>query len=320
MMRLCVSLQEGYLIILATLIVLQGAGTIYGLWAQGRAASEEAVRRLAIANARVRMGWWLIIVFTVAWWWGMGSLVVLFAVFSFFLLREFIALTPIRHTDHWVLVVAFYLAIPAQYALVYLDLTHVFTLFIPVYLFLLLPVIAAMSHDTERYLERVAKVQWGLMICVFCVSHAPAIATLEFVSRKTSGELMLLFFLIVTFLTDLFSVLASSALGGKALRMNPNKTVKGLTVGSCSAVVAGIALYWLTPFSILQTVIFALAIVLSCTMGDLVMSSIKRSLGSKSWESEFYIGRGILERLAPLTFAAPVFYHLTIFFKGYANL
>ena len=44
MMRLGISLQEGYLIILATLIVLQGAGTIYGLWAQGRAATPEAVR------------------------------------------------------------------------------------------------------------------------------------------------------------------------------------------------------------------------------------------------------------------------------------
>mgnify|MGYP000580814127 CR=1 FL=1 len=52
MMRLGISLQEGYLIILATLIVLQGAGTIYGLWAQGRAATPEAVRRLAVANSR----------------------------------------------------------------------------------------------------------------------------------------------------------------------------------------------------------------------------------------------------------------------------
>ena len=214
---------------------------------------------------------------------------------------------------------AFYLAIPAQYALVYFNLTHVFTLFIPVYLFLVLPVIAAMSHDTERYLERVAKVQWGLMICVFCVSHAPAIATLDFESRKTSGELMLLFFLIIVFLADLFSALASSALGGKALKMNPNKTVKGLTVGSCLAVIAGIALYWLTPFSILQTALYALAIVLSCIMGDMVISSVKRSLGSKSWESEFYIGRGIIERLAPLTFAAPVFYHLTLIFQNFAH-
>ena len=319
MMRLGISLQEGYLIILATLIVLQGAGTIYGLWAQGRAATPEAVRRLAVANSRVRMGWWLIIVFTVAWWWGMASLVVLFAIFSFFLLREFIALTPIRHTDHWVLVVAFYLAIPAQYALVYFNLTHVFTLFIPVYLFLVLPVIAAMSHDTERYLERVAKVQWGLMICVFCVSHAPAIVNLDFESHKTSGQLMLLFFLIITFLADLFSVLASSALGGKALALNPNKTVKGITVGCLLAVVAGIALYWLTPFSILQTAIFAIAIVLACAMGDFVINSVKRSLGARSWEGELYIGRGILERFAPLTFSAPVFYHFTLLFYRYIH-
>lgn len=314
-MRLGLSLQEGYLIILAALILLVGAGTVYGLWAQGRASSPEQERRLTIANSRVRLGWWLIAIFTIAWWWGMVALCVVFAIFSFFLLREFIALTPIKHTDHWVLVVAFYLAIPAQYALVYFNLTQVFTLFIPIYLFLLLPVLAAMSHDTDRYLERVAKVQWGLMICVFCVSHAPAISTIDFESHKTSGELMLLFLLMITFMADLFSVLASSALGGKALRLNPNKTVKGLAVGSALAVLGGIALYWLTPFSILQTALYALAIVLSCIMGDMVISSVKRSLGSRSWEGELYIGRGILERFATLTFSAPVFYHLTYLFK-----
>lgn len=315
MMRLGLSLQEGYLIILAALIFLQGLGTIYGLWAQGRAKTPAQERRLAIANSRVRMGWWLIVVFTVAWWWGQAALVIIFAIFSFFLLREFIALTPIKHTDHWVLVIAFYVAIPVQYALVYFDLAQVFTLFIPIYLFLILPMIAAMSHDTDRYLERVSKVQWGLMICVFCLSHAPAIATLDFQSQKTSGELMLLFFLIISFLADLFSVLASSALGGKALLMNPNKTTKGVAVGSFMALLAGTALYWLTPFSVLQTALYSLAIIVSCIVGDMVINSVKRSLGARSWEGEMYIGRGIIERFAPLTFAAPVFYHLTQLFK-----
>ena len=217
MMRLGISLQEGYLIILATLIVLQGAGTIYGLWAQGRAATPEAVRRLAVANSRVRMGWWLIIVFTVAWWWGMASLVVLFAIFSFFLLREFIALTPIRHTDHWVLVVAFYLAIPAQYALVYFNLTHVFTLFIPVYLFLLLPVLMSLRPDNDRFLERVAKVQWGLMLSVYCISHAPALMNFDITRFGSSPSLLLLFYLLIVFLGDLFVVMASSYFGGKTL-------------------------------------------------------------------------------------------------------
>lgn len=314
MMRLGISLQEGYLIILAALILLVGAGTVYGLWAEGRAKSPEAELRLAIVNSRVRMGWWLTAVFAIAWWWGLASLVILFAIFSFFLLREFIALTPIKHTDHWVLVIAFYLAIPAQYALVYFDQMPFFTLFIPVYLFLVLPVIAAINHDTDRYLERVAKVQWGLMICVFCVSHAPAIATLDLDRFNSSGPLMLLYFMMVTFCTDLFSVLASSALGGKALRMNPNKTNKGLSIGCLLGFLIGVSLYWLTPFRLWQAALYSLAIVLSGCLGDLVISSVKRSLGSKSFEGQFYIGRGILERFAPLIFAAPVFYHLTLLF------
>ncbi len=103
MMRLGLTLQQGYLIILASLVFLIGAGTIYGLWTEGKAQSEEALHRLAIANSRVRLGWWLIIIFAVAWWLGTGCLIILFAGFSFFLLREFIALTPIKHTDHWVL-------------------------------------------------------------------------------------------------------------------------------------------------------------------------------------------------------------------------
>ena len=314
MMRLGISLQEGYLIILAALIFLIGAGTIYGRWAEDRATTPVALKRLAIANSRVRLGWWLIIIFAMAWWTGMGGLVFVFAIFSFFLLREFIALTPIKHTDHWVLVIAFYLVIPAQYALVYFDLMPFFTLFIPVYLFLLLPCIATMSNDTDRYLERVAKVQWGVMICVFCVSHAPAIATLDFHRYNSSGALMLLYFLLVVFCADLFSVLASSALGGRPLRMNPNKTRKGLSVGCAAAFLVGVALYWLTPFRLWQAALYAIAIVLAGCAGDLVISSVKRSLGSRSWESEMYIGRGILERFAPLTFAAPVFYHLSVLF------
>jgi len=125
---------------------------------------------------------------------------------------------------------------------------------------------------------------------------------------------MLLFYLTVTFCVDLFSVLASSAFKGKSLRTNPHKTVKGITVGSFGGFLVGLSLFWLTPFPFYQVVLFSFAIVLACVMGDIVISAVKRSLGSKSWEGELYIGRGSLERFAPLIFSAPVFYHLTILF------
>lgn len=314
MMRLGISLQEGYLIILSALVILIGASTIYGLWAQNHAHNPVKARRLSVVNSRVRIGWWLIVIFSVAWWFGLGALTVLFAIFSFFLLREFIALTPIKNTDHWVLVLAFYIVIPVQYLLVYFEWTAIFTVFIPIYVFLIMPVIAAISNDTERYLERIAKVQWGIMICVFCVSMAPAVATLDLHRYNSSGTLMLLYLLIVTFCADIVSVLASSILGGKPLHMNHNKSRIGVTVGSVAAFAVGIALYWITPFRLWQAALYSLAIVLSCLMGELVIGSIKRSLGSRSWEGEMYIGRGIIERFAPLTFSAPVFYHLTVLF------
>mgnify|MGYP000656455880 CR=1 FL=1 len=81
----------------------------------------------------------------------------LLCVFELFLLREFIAITPTKPSDHYALVIAFYVAIPIQYVAVGFDLPELYTLFIPVYLFLALPVIMALSQDTDRYLERVAK-------------------------------------------------------------------------------------------------------------------------------------------------------------------
>ena len=152
------------------------------------------------------MAWWLIAVFTIAFLLGMPALLIFFAFLSFFLLREFIAITPTKPSDHYALVIAFYVAIPIQYVAVGFDLPELYTLFIPVYLFLALPVIMALSQDTDRYLERVAKVQWGIMLCVFCLSHAPAIATLDLTRYNSSGPLLMLFFLLVIF----FSAVAHS--------------------------------------------------------------------------------------------------------------
>lgn len=311
-MRLGFTIQEAYGILLVGLALLAAAGTFYANWALNRSSDPEHRARLLAVNARVRMSWWLIVVFTIAFALGQATLLVFFALISFFLLREFIAITPTKPTDHNALVVAFYIAIPVQYALIGFDLSYFTTLFIPTYLFLALPVIMAMTKDTERYLERVAKVQWGVMICVFCVSHAPALANLELERFNSTGLLVLLYFLITVFCTDLFAVISSSALGGRAMKMSPNKTTKGYLVGGALGLAVGTALFWLTPFQLWQASLFSLAIVLSCIVGDIVINSVKVSLGARNYDGELYIGRGILERLAPLTFAAPVFYHLNV--------
>ncbi|MDY3115167.1 MAG: phosphatidate cytidylyltransferase [Sutterella sp.] len=315
-MRLGFSIYEAYMLLLSGLFLLALAGTVYSSYAIRHTTTALAKSRLLAIGSRLRMAWWLIVVFTIAFAIGEGSLLVFFALISFFLLREFIAITPTRPTDHYALVLSFYITIPLQYTLIGFELTELFTLLIPVYLFLALPVIMALNHDTDSYLERVAKVQWGVMLCVFCVSHAPAIATFDLTRYHSSGPLLLLFFLLVLFVSDLCSTIASSFIGKKILSYNHNRTLEGTVLGCLAGILAGMMMYWITPFRFWQAILMAIAIVVSGVMGDMVISAVRRSMGAErlAGEADIYMTRGTLARLAPLTFAAPVFYHLTQFF------
>lgn len=322
-MRLGFTIQEAYTFLFFGLVLLAALGTFYVSWALGRAIAPERQQRLRAVSSRLRMAWWLIVVFTIAFLLGQPALLVFFAFISFFLLREFIAITPTKPTDHYALVIAFYLAIPLQYLAIGFDQPEIYTLFIPVYLFLVLPVIMAFSRDTDRYLERVAKVQWGLMLCVFCLSHAPAIAMLDLTRYGSSGPLLMLFFLLVIFVSDLTSSIASSMLGGRTLRFNMNRTVVGNVIGGIGGIIASALMFWITPFRFWQALLMALAVVIAGVLGDIVFNCVRRSMGGErlAGEDDIYITRGLLARLAPITFAAPVFYHLTtIFFITYKDV
>lgn len=322
-MRLGFTYQEAYIILLVGLSLLTAIGTGYGSWALHRSATPAHRNRLLAINSRVRMAWWLIVIFTIAFLFEHATLLILFALISFFLLREFIAITPTKPSDHYALVLAFYIAIPVQYLAIGFDQPTIFTLFIPVYLFLALPVLMALSRDTDRYLERVAKVQWGLMLCIFCVSHAPAIATLDLTRYNSTGPLLMLFYLLVIYVSDLSGVVASAMLGRKILRFNTNRTVLGTTIGCVCGILAAACMYWITPFRFWQALLMALATVISGVIGDLVFNCVRLSMGAErslADEGDIYMTRGLLARLAPLTFSAPVFYHLTtIFFITYKD-
>jgi len=101
--------------------------------------------------------------------------VILFAVISFWALREFITLTPTRRGDHRTLFWVFFVLIPLQYLFVLLDYRELFTIFIPVYAFLIIPARVAIAGDPKKFLERTAKIQVGVLICIYCLSFAPAI-------------------------------------------------------------------------------------------------------------------------------------------------
>ncbi|MBA2548149.1 MAG: phosphatidate cytidylyltransferase, partial [Burkholderiaceae bacterium] len=305
------TLNETFLAVFCALAILSLVATGAGQWITTRTMDTMRRTRMAIVNSRVRSSWSVLALFTVAFVIGPNALLIVFALASFFALREFVSLTPIKPSDHWALVVAFYFVIPAQYLLLFFGRANLFTVFIPVYVFLLMPVVMAVKRDQELYLQRVAKVQWGLMISVYCISHAPAIATLPIRGYEGRGALLLLFFLLILFVTDLLQVIASNFFGGAALEVSPNKTRNGVLAGGSAGILIGTALGGLTPFLWWQALLMSGLIVVSGYLGTVVLSLVKRSLGAKVWDSNLVLTRGVLERFDALTFAAPVFWQVT---------
>jgi len=308
------TLNETFLAVFCALALLSLIATGAGQWITTRTMDTVRRTHMAIVNSRVRSSWSVLALFTVAFVIGPNALLIVFALASFFALREFVSLTPIKPSDHWALVVAFYFVIPAQYLLLYFGRANLFTVFIPVYVFLLMPVVMAVKRDQELYLQRVAKVQWGLMVSVYCISHAPAIATLPIRGYDGRGALLLLFFLLILFVTDLLQVIASNFFGGAPLEGSPNKTRNGVLAGGSAGILIGTALGGLTPFLWWQALLMSALIVVSGYLGTVVLSLVKRSLGAKVWDSNLVLTRGVLERFDALTFAAPVFWQVTRYF------
>ena len=308
------TLQQTFLLVLASLVLLFATASGLVAWLTLRTAEAVKLTWISQLKSRIHASWLIVLLFAIGFALGETALSVIFALASFFALREFIALTPTKPADHVALIVAFYVVIPVQYVLVASGWYGLYAVFIPVYLFLILPVVMAWRQDTELYLQRVAKVQWGLMLSVYCVSHAPAIATLEPPGYEGRGPLLLLYFLLVVQMSDMFAVMASASFGRTPLRSNPNKSREGVLIGGLAAIVLGTLLWWMTPFTWWQAALMSTATVCAAFMGGLVLASVKRSLGERQWDQGVALSRGALERLESITFAAPVFFHSTVYF------
>lgn len=263
-------------------------------------------------NARIQAWWWMVLVIGISFILGYSAVVILFFFVSAFALREFITLTPTHSQDYYALVFAFYVALPVQYILVGIGWYGMFSIFIPVYVFLIMPMLASITGDTKHFLERTAKIQWGLTITVYCISCVPALLTLNIVGYEGRNLLLIAFLIIVVQLSDVLQYIFGKLFGKHKIapRLSPSKTVEGFLGGVISASLVGACLWWITPFSFTQAAVIALVITLLGFMGGLVMSAIKRDCGVKDWGYMIDGHGGVLDRLDSVCFAAPIFFHI----------
>ena len=286
-----------------------------------RARSEGAVAVIDNLNARVNAWWVMVAIFSIAFLIGADATLVMFAFISFFALREFITLTPTRPGDHRALSVAFFVLIPVQYFLIGIHWYALFAIFILVYAFLLLPVLSVQAEDAENFLERTAKIQWGIMITIYCISHAPALLLLDIPGYSGQNALLLFYLVLVVQLSDVLQYVFGKLFGRTRIApvISPSKTVEGFIGGAASATLIGAAMWWITPFTPLQSAAMSLVIVLMGFLGGLSLSAVKRSLDAKDWGTMIKGHGGMMDRMDSISFAAPVFFHLTRYFFTWEN-
>ncbi len=278
-----------------------------------KADGEGAKNTLLNVKARTQAWWGMVVIFTLAILIGKTGTLLLFGLMSFMALREFITLTPTRPGDHRTLFWVFFVITPLHYWYLLTDWYGMFSIFIPVYAFLFVPMRSALSGDCERFLERTAKIQWGLMICVYAVSHAPALLLLEIKDYAGQNAKLLFWFVVIVEISDVLQYIWGKTCGKHKIAplVSPNKTWEGLIGGGVCTVLIGTALWWVTPFSPLRAAGMSALVVIMGFLGGLVMSAIKRDRGVKDWGQTIAGHGGVMDRIDSLSFAAPIFFHVT---------
>ncbi|MDO8450174.1 MAG: phosphatidate cytidylyltransferase [Rhodoferax sp.] len=269
----------------------------------------------------LRTSWFMVFVFWIGWLSGDWVALALFGFVSFFALREFMTLSPTRRGDHRSLVLAFFGVLPIQYWLVGTEHFDLFTVFIPVYVFLAIPVTSALANDPQRFLERNAKLQWGIMVCIYGMSHVPALLLLDFPDYDNKSAFLVFFLVLVVQTCMIAQHLASRRLRRAPAAPNISHSFNwpswwiGIAVGS----VLGTLLAGITPFVPGQAFAMSFVACVAGSLGHLVMKALKRDRGIPIWRGQGTAvtgAGGLLDRVDALCFAAPVFFHSVRWYFG----
>lgn len=263
-------------------------------------------------NQRIRSWWVMVTIFSVVILASGTVALVFFGLVSFLALKEYFSIIPTRRADRGVLFWA-YLTIPFQYLWVGINWYGMFIIFIPIYVFLLLPMRMVLGGETRNFLRAAGALNWGLMTTVFSISHLAFMLELPGTSSSGVGGAGLVLYLVgLTEANDVAQYLWGKAFGRhKAMpTVSPNKTVEGLLGGVLTTVVLAILLApLLTPLSFLHALCAGLLISIAGFIGDVVISALKRDLKIKDSGSLIPGHGGILDRIDSLTYTAPLFFH-----------
>jgi phosphatidate cytidylyltransferase len=303
-------------------VVLFGLLLVISAYAAMRTVSEEDAAGEALRerfHRELRAVWVTAVIFWLAWVSGTVGATLLFGIVSFLAFREYVTLLKTRASDHRSLLLAFFVVLPLQFVLVGSGDFGMFSVFIPVYVFIALPVVSALAGDPERFLERNAKIQWGIMVCIYGLSHAPALLLLNLPRAAGKGAFLLFLLVMVAGSAQIAQELAARRLRRRPVARHIDRSFSypALGLGVLAAAAIGTVLAWTTlGFKVPQALAMSMIAAASGAFGEFVMRALKKDAGVRHWGNAASVtgAVGLLDRVAPICFAAPVFFHSVVWY------
>lgn len=302
--------------------VLWAIGAIFALLIAASIATAILKRRApgeatAELSRRVTSWWFMITVFTIAIVTNRVVSTVFLGFVAFLALKEYLSLIQTRRVDRLILLFAYW-AIPVQFVFAHWNSYGLFLTFIPVWMFLFLPMAMTLTGRTEGFLHAVGTLSWGLMITVFSLSHtAMLLAADPETAGPAGGAGLLLYLVALTQFNDVAQFTAGKLFGRRKIipAVSPKKTWEGFLGGlGATILLAAAAGPFLTPMPFYIAAIAGAIIAVVGFLGDITISAFKRDLGVKDSGGLIPGHGGILDRVDSLTYSAPVFYHAMHFF------
>ncbi len=266
---------------------------------------------------RIKSWWFMIGIFTVAIVIDRAISTIFLGFIAYLALKEYFSLIPTRRIDRIVILFA-YLSVPVQFYWAHTGWYGMFVIFIPVWMFLFLPMIMVFKGQTDGFLKAAGTVSWGLMMTVFTLSHAAMMLTEGDRHNGTAAGAGLLLFLVFTAqFNDVAQFTWGKLTGKKAIvpGVSPNKTREGFIGGAITTMlIAALTGPYLTVMPLLWSALAGIVIAMAGFVGDVTMSAVKRDLNVKDSGGLIPGHGGILDRVDSLTYAAPVFLHFFYYF------
>lgn len=300
---------------IACLFGLLGVGTCFRVWMLRGRTDVKTQSHLD----SLRSWWAMAIVLSVAMLLEKVGVIALLAVVGTLSLWEFLSILGWKRVGKSTTCVVFGLAAIYYLSLLfgYAEQTQVIA---PVAMVLVLGAFRACLGLVEDFIAVTAATVWGMLLFVYCLSHAYFLLALPGLPEPWVGNFgWILYLVLLTESNDIAQALIGRQLGRTKIApvTSPNKSLEGLVGGILVTTVLAVLLApWLT--SLMQnswgTGMFLAAssgtlIAIFGFLGDINKSGIKRDVGIKDSGTLIPGQGGMMDRVDSLTFSAPVFYY-----------